>query len=47
MLSVTAQMDATGTAVNTLFWYTITGSVTAVSVSPSLASPQPPNTPIT
>ena len=46
VLSVTAQ-DATGVAVNTLVPYTICNPLTAVSVTSSLASPQPPNTAIT
>ena len=47
LLSVTAQ-DATGATANTLLWYNITGApLTAVNVTPSLASPQPANTPIT
>ena len=49
LLSVTAQDGATGTEVNTTLWYTITAGtpLTAVSVTPSPASPQPANTPIT
>ena len=49
LLSVTAQDGVTGTEVNTTCWYTITAGtpLTAVSVSPSLDSPQPPNTAIT
>ena len=46
VISVTA-LDASGTAVNTLIPYTIGNPLTAVSVTSSLASPQPPNTPIT
>ena len=47
LLSVTAQDGATGAAVNTLLWYTIGNPLTAVTVTPSLASPQPANTSIT
>ncbi len=48
LLSVTAQDGATGMEVNTLQWYAITNApLTAVSVTPSLASPQPPNTALT
>ena len=47
LLSATAQDVLTGAAVNKLLWYTIGNPLTAVSVTPSLASPQPPNTPIT
>ncbi len=37
-----------GAEVNTMLWYTITNvPLTAVSVTPSLPSPQPVNTPIT
>ena len=48
-LSVTAQDGVTGAAVNTTFWYTITGGspLTAVNVTTSPVSPQAPNTPIT
>ena len=50
LLSVTA-LDATGTAVNTMLWYTINyngnGPLTAVSVTASPASPQSAITPIT
>ncbi len=47
LFSVTAQ-DATGTEVNTTLWYTITtASLTAVSVTPSLASPQPVDSALT
>ena len=46
VLSVTAQ-DATGAAVYTLVPYTIGNPLTAVTVTPSLASPQPADTPIT
>ena len=45
-LSVTAQ-DATGATVNTLFTYTVTGSLTAVSVTAAPSLPQAVNTPIT
>ena len=47
LISATAQDGVSGAAVNTLLWYTINGPLTAVSVTPSPASPQPPNTPIT
>ena len=49
LLSITAQDGATGTEVNTMLWYTIsTGAqLTGVSVTPSLLSPQQPDTPIT
>ena len=46
VLSVTA-LDATGAAVYTLVPYTIGNPLTAVTVTPSLASPQPADTPIT
>ena len=48
LLSITAQ-DATGTAVNTMIWYTIksTPTLSAVSVTASPAAPQAVNTPIT
>jgi len=49
LLSVTAQDGVTGTEVNTTQWYTVTNStpLTAVSVTPSLQSPQPTATHIT
>ena len=48
LLSATALDGASGTAVNDLLWYAITGgSLTAVSVSAAPASPQPVDTPIT
>ena len=47
LLSVTAQDGVTGTAVNTLLWYTIGSPLTAVTVTASPASPQAPDTPIT
>ena len=47
LISATAQDGVSGAVVNTLAWYTINGPLTAVSVTPSPASPQPPNTPIT
>ena len=48
LLSATALDGASGTAVNDLLWYAITGgSLTAVSVSAAPASPQPVDTPVT
>ena len=47
LLSTTAQDGATGTIVNNMLWYTIGNPLTAVTVTSSPVSPQPPNTPIT
>ena len=47
LLSVTAQDGITGAEVNTLLWYSVTAPLTAISVTPSLDAPQPPNTSIT
>ena len=48
LFSVTAVDSASGTAVNDLLWYTVTGgSLTAVSVTAAPDSPQPVDTPIT
>ncbi len=48
LLSATAQDGNTGVEVNAMLWYTITASpLSAVAVTPSLASPQPSGTPIT
>ena len=47
LISITAKDGVTGTEVNTLLSYLIDIPLTAVSVTASPASPQPPNTPIT
>ena len=49
LLSITAQDGFTGTLVNTLLWYGITGGppLTAVAVTASPATPQQVDTPIT
>ena len=48
LLSATAQDNSTGPELNTTLWHTVTSAtpLSAVTVTPSVASPQPVNTPI-